>query len=167
MIYILTHTGIKFDLENPTVDMICLEDIAHALSNICRFTGHTYRFFSVAQHSWNCSMLMRDLELGNEYRIAALMHDAQEAYIGDVSSPLKQLLPDYNRIETKIARLVSERFGLTHERRVWEKVYEIDKAALAAEIGQIDRNALSAIQPLNPSEAKGRFKGLARYLGIE
>ena len=84
---IVTYTGKVFDLLDPQPEMVCIEDIAHALANICRYTGHVREFYSVAQHC----VLMADAYLpGNS--LQKLLHDAAEAYIGDMASPWKQLL---------------------------------------------------------------------------
>jgi len=85
---IVTYTGKLFDLLNPVPEMVCIEDIAHSLSLICRYTGHTKEFYSVAQH---CTLMAECTQLfGNP--LARLLHDAAEAYIGDMSSPWKQML---------------------------------------------------------------------------
>ncbi len=84
---IVTYTGKSFDLLNPTPDMVCIEDIAHSLANICRYTGHVRQFYSVAQHS----VLAAQADSSSN-PLQRLLHDADEAYIGDIASPWKQLL---------------------------------------------------------------------------
>jgi hypothetical protein len=84
--WIQTFTGRAFDLFDPQPDQICLEDIAHSLSQICRFTGHCGRFYSVAEHCWEMSDLIESDDPA--VKLAALMHDAHEAYLGDISSPM-------------------------------------------------------------------------------
>jgi len=107
MIWIQTHTGIQFDLLDPTPDMICIEDIAHSLARLCRFTGHCNQFYSVAQHSWLCSY-----KAPLKYALEALLHDAHEAYTGDMSKPLKGLCPEYIVIQKNIDGVIREKFGL-------------------------------------------------------
>lgn len=97
MSVILTYTGRHVDLLSPNPAEFNLVDIAHALSQINRFTGHTAYPYSVAQHSVLCARLVPQ-----EHQLEALFHDAHEAYTGDVTSPLKALLPDYQEIEARM-----------------------------------------------------------------
>lgn len=107
MTWIQTRGGGRFDLLEPDPGTILIEDIAHALSNLCRFTGHTSAFMSVAEHSVIVSRLVPAHDA-----LAGLLHDATEAYVGDVSRPLKQLLPAYQHIEHGIWLAIADRFGL-------------------------------------------------------
>lgn len=104
---ILTAHGTYFDFETPQESAIDIISIAHALSQICRFTGHTRQFYSVAQHSYMVSMIVPP-----KFAFEALMHDAAEAYIGDIASPLKQRLHDYQRIEANVEQAVFQRFDI-------------------------------------------------------
>jgi hypothetical protein len=104
---ILTSSGNYFHFDNPELHPFSIEDIANSLSKICRFTGHVSHFYSVAQHSVYVSRL-----LPIELRLQGLLHDAAEAYVGDVSSPLKRRLPNYKEIEHRVERALNAQFGL-------------------------------------------------------
>lgn len=90
MTKILTNSGLWFDFVNPTVEQVCVHDIAHSLARTCRFGGHTFGHYSIAQHS----MVVADLlvDQGPMTQLHGLLHDAHEAYIGDIVTPLKQSL---------------------------------------------------------------------------
>src|SRR6267378_1608096 len=95
--WIVTYSGLQFYHLAPTPEMVCIEDIAHALSQTCRWTGHTKFHYSVAQHSIYCSFLVPA-----EHALAALLHDASEAYLGDMNRPLKHYTdagPAYMKVE--------------------------------------------------------------------
>ena len=110
--WIQTFSGIAFDLLAPRSDMVCIEDIAHALSLLCRFTGHTRKHYSVAQHSHLVAVIASRAGDYPGIMRQALMHDATEAYIGDLPTPLKRLLPEYREIERKVWLAIAERFAL-------------------------------------------------------
>lgn len=107
MSYIITRSGRHFSFTEFSASDLHISDIATALSNTCRFAGHLDKFYSVAQHSVLCSELVAP-----ELAFEALMHDASEAYLGDVTAPLKALLPDYRAIEKQVNNLIRVRYGL-------------------------------------------------------
>jgi uncharacterized protein len=131
---ILLHSGAYFDFEDPAAQPVVIEDIAHALANLCRFTGHTQRFYSVAEHSVWCSEIVP-----KEHALAALLHDAVEAFVGDVSRPLKALLPEYREVEKRIEAAVLPMFGLSLP--LHPAVKEADARMLLVEQAQAMGNA--------------------------
>lgn len=110
MSIIQLHSGVLFNLASPDPLLIHLSDIAFALARINRFTGHANPPVSVAEHSINVSRICdpKDARHG-------LMHDAAEAFVGDVASPLKSMLPDYQRIERRVRHAIADRFGLLND----------------------------------------------------
>jgi hypothetical protein len=104
---IRTHSGQYVNVFNPDPDTILIEDIAHSLAHQCRWGGHISRFYSVAQHSLYCSYWIMDPKL----KLAALMHDASEAYLLDIPRPIKKKLYDYTHIEHGLMYVIAEKFG--------------------------------------------------------
>lgn len=102
--------GWYVDLANPHPRMIGIDDIAAALSKICRFGGHCPKFYSVAEHCVHAVALARDDGVKGKALLAVLLHDATEAYLGDVVKPLKILLPDYCKIEARMEAVIGEAF---------------------------------------------------------
>jgi hypothetical protein len=107
MTWIQTFTGKAFHYDAPTPEMVNIRDIAHALSNLCRFGGHTECFYSVAEHSILVSHLVHPM-----YAMQGLLHDATEAYVVDVPRPLKELLTDYQDVEYHVWQVIAAKFGL-------------------------------------------------------
>ena len=121
-----TSTGKYVDFTNLTPDVICLEDIAHSLSMQCRFGGHIPRHYSIAQHSVHCSEIVDE-----GYELEALMHDASEAYMLDIPKPLKNQLPDYEVLETKMMRMIAKKYGFDYPLN--EPVKAVDAIMLKVE----------------------------------
>lgn len=104
---ISTWSGRWFDILAPQDYEYDIEEIAHSLSNLCRYTGHTNGFYSVAEHSVLVSRLVPD-----NLALRGLLHDASEAFLGDVASPLKKLLPEYKAIERSVEQAIANYYGL-------------------------------------------------------
>ena len=124
--WILTQSGKQFDLLAPEADMVVMDDIAHALANICRFAGYTQTHYSVGQHSVLASHLVPPADA-----LHALLHDAAEAYVGDMVSPLKDLLPGFKAIEARIWIAIAARFGIAQEMPA--SIKEADLVLMATE----------------------------------
>lgn len=125
--WIPTYLGVKFDLIKPLPVDVRPHDITFALSNLRRFTGHVT--YSVAQHS----MMVADL-VPPEMELFALLHDAAEAYTGDISRPLKKLLGgSFRVIERRVQDAVDRRFGLEWSPAIAAAVKQADDVALATE----------------------------------
>ncbi len=128
--YIRLHSGRKFHLGDPLPEDVFVEDVAHNLAGIIRYTGSSR--YSVAQH---CVLAARMADkyyytekntdgVGSVLAARMLIHDTAEAYYGDVSSPLKSLLPDYKKLEDVADACMEARFGLKFNGE--EYVKEID-----------------------------------------
>jgi hypothetical protein len=129
-VWIQTYNSHKFYILNPKINEIDIVDIAHALSNICRFNGHCREFYSVAEHSYRASMLINNDKM-SEKPLWALLHDSAEAFIGDCNRPLKSCLPEYKKIEDNILRAIAEKFNLTFP--IPDEVKKVDNIVLSTE----------------------------------
>jgi uncharacterized protein len=129
-ICIHTFSGIAFDLLKPQPEMIRIEDIVHSLALINRFNGAAMFPYSVAQHSLYVAGL-----LPPELKLHGLLHDAAEAYVGDMVSPLKKIMSEYKKVEAGISRVVADVFGLAYPEP--EAVKKADLAVLSAEREQV------------------------------
>jgi hypothetical protein len=124
--WLQTYTGRRFFPLEPNPSDIDIEDIAHALSMQCRFSGHCHRFYSVAEHCfWVSSALPA------EYAAWGLLHDAAEAYLVDLARPVKREMASYRIAEANLMRAICSRFGLTPVEPV--AVKRADEMLLAAE----------------------------------
>ena len=107
---ITTYTGKHFDPTQPEKERICIDDIAHALSLLCRGNGHVKTFFSVGQHCILCAKEAMARGLPRRLALAALLHDASECYMSDVPRPFKKSLPEYQRQEEKLLCIIYEKY---------------------------------------------------------
>jgi len=110
--WIRTFSGQNFDPLNPRISKIDLMDIAHSLSNICRFNGHTSEFYCVAEHSVLVSEHLESKGFNEEYQFSGLMHDVSEAYICDIARPVKINIQGYAEYEDRIMARISTKFKL-------------------------------------------------------
>lgn len=148
------------DFQDPDPDVIHIEDIAHALALTNRYAGHTPYPYSVAQHSVLASRVAPPgLEL------QALIHDAQEAYVGDLPSPLKKMLPGYRAVEDQLQAIIRAKFGLPI--KFDPRVKEVDVRMLVTEAKAfgltwwnthgVDPYPVLPIRPWAWEDAKRRF----------
>ena len=108
--FITTYTGQHFEPTNPDPELIRIEDIAHALSMLCRGNGHVSSFWSVGEHCICCAKEAAGRGLSKKVVLACLLHDASEAYLADITRPVKQFLPGYLEIEKRLQDTIYEKF---------------------------------------------------------
>lgn len=109
--WIETHSGLRLDLAEPDPASILIEDIAHALSLEVRFSGHTLRPLSVAEHSLYVEALVAEHQVAPAVRLGALLHDAHEAYVKDLPRPLKRLLGHaYLEVAARVDSIIFAKF---------------------------------------------------------
>lgn len=165
--WITTHSGRRFYPLDPRVDEIDINDIAHSLSNQCRFAGHCTTFYSVAQHCVFVSLTCHPDEAAE-----GLMHDSPETYLVDIPSPLKKMpeFEAYRKAEQKVAEVIAARFGLQPIEPPSVKI--ADKRMLATEARDLTMTEGRGwstvhepydfhIKPWSPEYAKTKF--LARF----
>ena len=129
--YITTYTGKQFRPLEPDPQLIKIEDIAHALSMICRGNGHVKTFWSVGEHCICCAREAAERGMSERMILACLLHDASECYMSDVPRPFKKELPEYQKWENHLLSLIYEKFlgsDLTEKEQIQLK--EIDNAML-------------------------------------
>jgi uncharacterized protein len=162
------YSGEKFWPLDPKPEEVNINDIAHSLALQCRFNGHCNSFFSIAQHSVFVSKIVSP-----DQALAGLLHDASEAYTGDIVSPLKKFLPpEFKEIEKEIEKVIFERFGIKNVDHI--EIKKADKIALFTEMRDLMKKPHSKwddvdsfkpypekIIPLSPEEAEKEF--LERY----
>lgn len=121
-----TYSGNKLSFINPTPDSINIKDISRGLAYKAHFAGQTHHFFSIAQHSMMVADLIPDrLRHDRKFMLLALLHDASEAYTGDIVKPLKVLIPDFVEIEKRIMQAVCTRFEIDYNRLPELKEYDL------------------------------------------
>jgi len=126
-VWIQTSSGLPIRLDKPFENRYEITDIAHALSNICRFVGHTREFYSVAQHS-----VLVSQHVPIPVAMDALLHDAAEAYLGDLAHPTKQFCPGYIKLEEQFTQAISESFDISYP--IPDVVKTADRRAFTTEV---------------------------------
>lgn len=148
MCQIKTHRGILFNPLNPAPKDIDIVDISHALSMLCRANGHFPVFYSVAQHSINCRKEALARGYSHRVQLACLLHDASEAYLSDVTRPVKAELPKYLEIEKPLQNVIWSKWiqpALTDEEL--RLVFQIDDAMLCHEFLALMNERLFPVIP--------------------
>ncbi|MFP5520737.1 MAG: HD family phosphohydrolase [Bdellovibrionia bacterium] len=170
--WVITLSGKRFNIIKPDPESINIEDIACSLARQARFNGHTRFFYSVGQHS----CLGAQVSPTKDIAIQMLFHDATEAYIGDLVSPVKALLPDFEIIESRIQWAICEKLGI--EFPLPKVVKQIDKRLLATEVRDLITKDLASwgiaaeeaydfpIIPWPPEVTEARFLEIAKSLGV-
>jgi uncharacterized protein len=169
--YVSTFLGNRFFLTSPHIDDVAIEDIAHGLAYQCRFNGQTSAFYSVAQHSLMVMSLVPE-----PLHFQALLHDAAEAYLGDMVKPLKQLFPEFGVIESRVMDIIGQRFAIDLT-RLDPAIKRADMVALATEKRDLMPYSTEAwsylegidalpdiIEPMGPQAAKEAFLQAFRSL---
>lgn len=176
--WIRTRSGGRFDPFNPRADDVVVEDVAHALANLCRFSGHTRQFYSVAQHCVLASMAVTEPD--TRLKLGALCHDASEAYVVDIPSPIKKqsALQLYRDLEKQVMNEVWWALMGTHTLSPEDpRIKQIDLRLCAAEAKQLMKGWREfpsfsdweqaggplpiKIEPWSPKRSQGEF--LRRY----
>ncbi len=173
---ICTFSGRYFDPLNPKSEGIYIEDIAHALSLMCRFNGHIREFYSVAEHSiraTECVSTVKD-------KLWVLFHDAAEAYIADLITPIKQYFSEYKTVEDNLLVVIGEAFNLGNYPTSIVKMADV--TTLATEVRDLHNTwtqkhfgswtegvkpLKNIIIPWSPQQAENEFLVLARNLFTE
>lgn len=137
-----TYSGKKFDYSDVEAYTPTVEEVAHSLSNTCRYNGHCKGYYSVAEHAARCALLAFRLGLSPAVQFAALHHDDDEAYSGDVIRPLKKMLRvvhhegyivSFSTLEARIQQHIRSVFNVTWDDEIARQVCDLDNTMLLVE----------------------------------
>ena len=159
-------SGAQFNYNRPEDSGVTLDDLASALSNICRFSGHLPQFYSVAQHLVNTSRLVP-----REFAFDALMHDTAEAFTNDLPTPLKWAVPIFKDLEVSIESAMAKKFGFNYPYHPCVKEADTNMLILEKEYVKGDKSVwphyenikvdhlvdLVDLKPWQPCRAKREF----------
>lgn len=156
---ITTFTGKLVYPMDLKVGDICIEDIAHGLSRVCRFAGQCAGFMSVAEHSVAVARIVMTTD--PQHALEALLHDASEAYLGDLPRPIKHLpeMQPYRDAEARAEAAIAQKFGLVYP--LPQTVKDADRQRLFIEFESFRDNPAKAMAP---DVAKGGFLAVYRQL---
>lgn len=183
--WIETYLGHPIDPLNPEPKRICVQDIIHALSNQCRFSGHTRSFYSVGQHSVLVSILLQQWGMNIRTQVRGLFHDASEAYLVDMPTPIKRQMPTYRQAEAPLQEMIEKTLFwdfIPATQEEIESIKQADLALLATEARDLMRDPKDwkvlqgvapmpeRILPLLPPQAKEyfqfRYEDLVRHFAV-
>lgn len=148
MSHITTYSGEDFDPIHPDASKVHITDIAHALSMMCRANGHFSQFYSVGQHCVNCAVEAQARGYSKKVQLGCLLHDASEAYIADITRPVKPFLSNYMDIEHRLQNLIYQKYltsPLSSEEVM--QVKQIDDLMLVCEFNALMRKPVFDYQP--------------------
>ena len=174
---ICTASGLEFFPLSPRAADVRLADIAHALSHIARFAGHTSQFYSVAQHSVHVVRIMQVRDASWEALRLGIVHDAAEAYLGDIPSTIKrtEAFRGYRLAERRVEAAIWDAFAIMPTTTELDRVKAADRAALEDERAALmpacdwwgASRGTTPIDAWNPEHARHVYLSTAHYLGIE
>ena len=160
---IMTCSHKMFDPLNPEVELIDIADIAHSLSMLCRANGHFRSFYSVGMHCINCAKEAIARGYSRKVQLACLLHDGSEAYLSDVTRPVKQEIPRYREIEEPLQDVIWEKFlgeKLTEEEN--RQVFLIDDEILENEFSALMGAQLYETVPKLQSQPQFQFESFQK-----
>ncbi len=173
--YLKTYMGNKVDPLEVAAEDITLEDIAHALSLMCRGNGQVVHFYSVGQHCINCAKEAKARGWNERLQLGCLLHDAAEAYMSDLITPIKVHMPQYYEIEDRFLKAVYEKFGLSDlSKEEWDMIMDVDRALLTYDLVELLKEPVPeegyrvvripdiALRPFEEVEAE--YKSIAQSL---
>lgn len=156
---IMTCSHKMFDPLNPEVELIDIHDIAHSLSMLCRANGHFRSFYSVGMHCVNCAKEAIARNYSRKVQLACLLHDGSEAYLSDVTRPVKEEIPRYREIEDPLQDVIWQKFlGEALTKEEYRQVFEIDDDILENEFPALMGAKLKETVPALRSEPQFQFE---------
>ncbi len=168
---ITTYTKKRFDPIAPKEELIDILDIAHSLSLLCRANGHFPKFYSVGEHCVNCAREAEARGYSARVQLACLLHDASEAYLSDVTRPVKSVLPKYKKIENALADVIYKKWlGSVLNEEEYALMREVDDALLYHEMLAYFKEKIFEDEPPLLSKPFFSFDGFEkteqRYLSL-